>query len=90
MKYFTLLRNISILIIFVSCQTHENKETPTYTVKHSDFEDYLIIDGTVEPVQTISIGCPREADGIITFIIDDGSYVNEGDVVCIIEDKEVQ
>ena len=89
MKYYTLLLNISILFILLSCQSHEKKNTPTYTVKHSDFEDFLTIDGTVEPVQTISIGCPREADGIITFIVDDGSYVNEGDVVCIIEDKEV-
>jgi len=89
-KYYTLLLNISILIFLYSCQSHEIKETPTYTVKHSDFEDFLTIDGTVEPVQTISIGCPREADGIITFIIKDGSYVNVGDVVCIIEDKEVK
>ena len=90
MKYYTLLLNISILIIFVSCQKQDSKETPTYKVQYSDFEDYLTIDGTVEPVQTISIGCPREADGIITFIVEDGSYVNEGDVVCIIEDKEVK
>ena len=90
MKYYKLLLTISILTFFFSCQSQENKEAPTYTVKHSDFEDFLLIDGFVEPVQTISVSCPREADGIVTFLIKDGTYANQGDVVCTIEDKEVK
>jgi HlyD family secretion protein len=89
-KYYKLLLTISILPFLFSCQSHENKEAPTYTVKHSDFEDFLLIDGTIEPVQTISVSCPREADGIVTFLIKDGTYANLGDVVCTIEDKEVK
>ena len=90
MKYYQLILNISILTFLFSCQSQEKKEIPNYTVVKSDFEDYLTIDGYIEPVQTVTIGCPREVDGIVTFIIEDGSYVNQGDVVCIIEDKEVK
>ncbi|WP_298650116.1 efflux RND transporter periplasmic adaptor subunit [uncultured Proteiniphilum sp.] len=34
--------------------------------------------------------CPGNVDGIVTFLIDNGTYVNEGDVVCIIEDNNQQ
>jgi multidrug efflux pump subunit AcrA (membrane-fusion protein) len=57
---------------------------------YSDFEDFLTIDGYIEPVQTISVSCPREADGIVTYLIKDGTYANQDDVVCTIEDKEVK
>jgi HlyD family secretion protein len=89
-KYSKLLLTISILTLLYSCQSHENKEAPTYTVRHSDFEDFLTIDGYVEAVQTISVSCPREADGIVTYLIKDGTYANQDDVVCTIEDKEVK
>jgi multidrug efflux pump subunit AcrA (membrane-fusion protein) len=78
------------MIFFSSCQQSEKKETPTYTVKLINYEDILEINGLVEPIQTTTIGCPREADGIITFNIEDGTYVNEGDTVCILEDSNLK
>lgn len=89
-KYYYFIISISLLALLFSCQPHEKSISSTYTIKVSDFEDFLTIDGFVEPVNTTTIGCPREADGVVAFIIDDGTYVNQGDVVCIVEDKELK
>ena len=76
----------SILIVFVfsvfSCE--QNTEIATYTVTYSDFNNYLMIEGYVEPVNSASIILPP-CDGAIQFLLEDGVYVEEGDVVCIIE-----
>lgn len=80
----------SFLALLCSCQSHEQSPVSTYTVKTTDFVDVLEINGITEPVQTTSIGCPREADGLITFIVKDGAYVNEGDTVCILEDSNLK
>jgi len=89
-KYLLLIFHIFILTLLFSCQSETKKEAPTYKVTKSDFEDYLTIDGFVEPVQTTTIGCPRDADGTVAYIIDDGTYVKKGDVVCIVEDKNLK
>ena len=96
-KYqIALIKSVSHIIIafflalLFSCQSHDQSQPSTYTVKSTDFEDVLEIDGIIEPIQTTSIGCPREADGIITFIVKDGAYVNEGDTVCILEDSNLK
>jgi HlyD family secretion protein len=80
----------SLLALLFSCQSHDQSPISTYTVKTTDFVDILEINGITEPVQTTSIGCPREADGLITFIVKDGAYVNEGDTVCILEDSNLK
>ena len=46
-----------------------------------------MIDGVAEPVRYTTIACPSNVDGIITYLIDDGTFVNEGDIVCILEDN---
>jgi HlyD family secretion protein len=89
-KYSSHIIAAFFLTLLFSCQSHDQSQFSTYTVKATDFEDDLEINGVVEPIQTTSIGCPREADGIITFIVKDGAYVNEGDTVCILEDSNLK
>jgi len=89
-KYYFRIISISLLTFLFSCQSQEKTDSSTYTISNSDFEDYLMIDGFVEPVQTITIACPREADGVVEYIIEDGTFVNEGDIVCIVVDKELK
>jgi len=89
-KQYLFIFSIPFLTLFFSCQSKEKKEIPTFTVTKTDFVDFVNIDGFVEPVQTTTIGCPRQADGIITFIVEDGVYVNEGDTVCILEDANLK
>ena len=85
-----LIFSISLLTLLFSCQSHDKKEAPTYAVTITDFEDFLTIDGFVEPVQSTTFGCPRQSDGFITFIVDDGAYVKDSDIVCILDDKALK
>ncbi|MEA4916113.1 efflux RND transporter periplasmic adaptor subunit [Proteiniphilum sp.] len=62
----------------------------TYTITNTDFENSIIIDGTVEPIRFTNMLCPGNVDAIVTYLIDDGTYVEEGDIVCILEDNEQQ
>ena len=82
------------LIFFASflsaCSFHEERGDAIYIVSSRNFENILIIPGFVEPVQSSNISCPRNVEGVVTFLIEDGIYVDRGDVVCIIEVKELQ
>lgn len=78
------------LLFLLSCSSNDNKDISTYAVSHKDFENILTIDGYVEPIRSTTLSCPRFIDGIIQFIIEDGTYVEEGDVVCRIEFQDLQ
>lgn len=86
----TQLLYILISFIFLSCSSKSDENIATYTVSSKNFENTIVIDGSVEPVRTTTLTCPRFIDGVIQFIIEDGTYVKEGEVVCIIEDNELQ
>ena len=69
----------------------KNKESiSTYIVSRTDFENSVLIEGIVEPIRFTTLSCPARVDGIITYLIDDGTYVDEGEVVCVIEDNNQQ
>lgn len=87
---YTQLLYILISFIFLSCSSKSDKNIATYTVSTKNFENTIVIDGSVEPVRTTTLACPRYVDGIIQYIIDDGTYVKEGDILCIIEVNELQ
>ena len=88
-KYNFSIINISFLILLFSCQSHEKRSLSTYTIKVADFEESIPMEGSVEPVETTVLSCPRSSDGDVTYIIDDGALVNDGDVVCVIDDKRL-
>ncbi|HLP05469.1 MAG TPA: HlyD family efflux transporter periplasmic adaptor subunit [Paludibacter sp.] len=72
-----------------ACQPREVKPPSTFTVKTTDFEDALEIDGLVQPVQVNTLVTPAFVDGVVAYIVEDGTYVKAGDTVCVIEDKNV-
>ncbi len=86
---FNLILYLILLLLLSSC-SHGDTNLLTYSVSSRDFEDILTIDGFVEPVKSTTLVCPRDLEGTITFIVEDGTYVEEGDVVCTIEMKELQ
>lgn len=47
-----------------------------------------MVEGFVEPIHFTTVMCPMNVSGTVTFIIEDGTYVNEGDVIAIIEDSD--
>jgi multidrug efflux pump subunit AcrA (membrane-fusion protein) len=73
-----------------SCKSNEVKPPTTYTVKTTDFEDALEIEGLVQPVQVNTVATPGDVDGVVVYLVEDGTYVKAGDTVCILEDKGLQ
>lgn len=58
-----------------------------YTVIEKDFENSVIVEGVVEPTYFTTVMCPANVDGTIIYMVEDGTQVKEGDVICIIEDN---
>ena len=73
--------------LFSSCNFNSRENSSTYIVVEKDFENSIIVEGFVEPIHFTTLMCPMNVNGTITYIIESGTYVNEGDVVCIIEDN---
>lgn len=73
--------------LFSSCNFNSRENSSTYTVVEKDFENSINVEGFVEPIHFTTLMCPMNVNGTITYIIESGTYVNEGDVVCIIEDN---
>ena len=88
MERYAALCTAIFLFLVCSCNTNNKEKISTYPILTSNFENTLVIDGVAEPVRYTTISCPGNVDAIITFLIDDGTYVNEGDVVCILEDND--
>lgn len=60
-----------------------------FTLQTTSFVDQITIEGTVEALNSSTVVCPNRIDGIVLFIIEDGIQVNEGDTVCIVENREI-
>lgn len=88
-QYQTIPIFILILLVF-SC-SDGNKELSTYTVSLKKFENTIKVDGFAEPIQSLNIVCPRSGSGgTVAFIIEDGTLVEKGDVLCSIEKQSLQ
>lgn len=91
-KFSLIVRTPFMLLILVlfSCNRQDYKALLLVGTSPSDFEDILTIDGTVESVQSYTLTCPDDMDAEVVFLIEDGTMVKEGDVVCILENRELQ
>ena len=88
MERYVALYALFFLFFLCSCNKNNKEKISTYPILKSNFENSLVIDGVAEPVRYTTIACPNNVEAIITYLIDDGTYVNEGDVVCILEDND--
>jgi multidrug efflux pump subunit AcrA (membrane-fusion protein) len=50
----------------------------------------LYIDGFVEPVRSTVVTCPPFVDAIVGYLVEDGTFVKEGDLLCTLEAAELQ
>ena len=80
--YLTLLS-----LCLSSCNFNSIDNSLIYTVIEKDFENSVIVEGVVEPTYFTTVMCPANVDGTIIFMVEDGTQVNAGDVICIIEDN---
>ena len=76
------------LLLFFSCSSDTN--VATYTVSQGDFINSLMVEGAVEPVLSTTLTSPRNCDGVVQFLVEDGVHVEEGELLCIIEYQEIQ
>ena len=85
-------KSIIVLLsgIFMCACSPDGSEIPIYMVERGDFQYVLKIDGVVEPVSFENIVCPQRVDGFITYIVDDGTWVEKGDTLCVIEDVNLE
>jgi len=50
----------------------------------------MLLEGLIEPVLSTTLTSPRNCDGTIVFLVEDGEYVEEGQIVCVIEYQQLQ
>ena len=79
---------IPFVFLIISCRQDTN--IATFTVSYGDFSNSLMIEGAVEPVLSTTLTSPRPCDGTIDILVEDGEYVEEGQVVCVIVWQEIQ
>jgi multidrug efflux pump subunit AcrA (membrane-fusion protein) len=85
-RHFILLLPLFLL---VSCQSDPNEERLLYTVVRKNFENILYVSGTVEPLHSTTLSAPSVPSGTLTFMVEDGTFVDKGEVVCVIEVGEL-
>lgn len=88
-KWLVLSCVTAIGMVFASCSSDKSGEMPLYVVERGDFKDILTIDGYTEPVNSANVHCPRHVGGAIVSIVENGTFVKKGDVVCVIEDLNI-
>ena len=88
-KHLKNILQISLLILLSGCDGETNEIISTFRVQKSDFVDAVSVEGFAEPVRSLTVSCPPEIDGTVLRIINDGTFVNAGDEICVIEDKNL-
>ena len=93
MKFYRLFTGIFLGVMFLisSCQTSIPDDFFIQTIRYEDYTDKVTADGTLEAVKTHNISCPADIyRGIIQYLIPEGTFVEAGDTVVIIESREMQ
>lgn len=89
----TLTRTYLLLLLFLSllfsCTKSKDQYDLTYPVVRMDFSDEIVLEGSVEAIQSTIISSPDVHNSIIIYIIEDGTMVEAGDTVCILENQQL-
>jgi HlyD family secretion protein len=79
-----------VLFVLVSCGSGNSTQELHYRVLPTTFSDHIVIDGQVNAINTSMVVCPQNISGTVVFIVEDGTYVEKGDTVCILENRELE
>lgn len=80
------MAGVLVMSAFCSCADKTDSKM-SYRVIRSDFDDQVVIEGTVYPIRSTQMQC--EMGGTVLFLTEDGDMVQEGDTVCILENKQL-
>ena len=90
-SYKLRVTGIFILFVLMTFSCSQDTKISTFTTSYGDFVNSLMVEGIVEPLSSITITTPRNLfDSTVSFIIEDGEYVEEGQVVCTSECQNLQ
>jgi HlyD family secretion protein len=65
---------------FTSTLQVDNRGLSIATVKDTQFDDYVSLDGNVVPIQVVQIS-PEEGGVVVEKVVDEGTKVHKGDVI---------
>jgi HlyD family secretion protein/macrolide-specific efflux system membrane fusion protein len=87
-----LIRNIVAIafLTLASCGSDNNTDELHYRVVPTSFSDHIIIEGQVNAINTSMVVCPQNIHGTVVYIVEDGTAVEKGDTVCMIENRELE
>jgi len=80
----------SLFVLATSCGNSKDDASLLVTVKKADFEDVLTVKGTVEAVRSYVISSEEDADCKIIYLVEEGTMVSAGQVVCVLESNALQ
>jgi HlyD family secretion protein len=78
---------LALFIFYSSCSSEKRSDNLIkHKVKKTTFVNKITTSGIIEANKTYAISCPGIwTDATITYLIPEGTYVKEGDTVCILE-----
>ncbi|MCB9746230.1 MAG: efflux RND transporter periplasmic adaptor subunit [Alphaproteobacteria bacterium] len=80
-----------LLSLLTACGPSGDAEVPTATVERGPLRVELVIPGELKAVNSVTIAAPDlDVQNKITFVIDEGSRVSEGDVVVRFDTTELE
>ena len=87
-----LFLSLMLLILYLSCSSeNRNDNFIKHQVKRTKFVNKITTSGIIEANKTYTVACPGIWGNVtITYLIPEGTSVNEGDTVCIIEASELK
>jgi multidrug efflux pump subunit AcrA (membrane-fusion protein) len=84
-----VLYGMTAIGLLASCSFGEDDALPVYAIKRTAYEDVLVVEGYTESVNSVNINCPPHLGGTIVHIVESGTEVKKGDVVCVLEDANL-
>ncbi len=83
---------LMLSILFLSCSSVDQPDNfVTLRVEKKDFVNKVTVSGVIEASKTYTIACPAIwTDATVTYLIPEGTYVNKGDTVCVLEASELE
>ncbi len=76
-----------LLSLLISCTKTTEQYDLIYSVVRMDFSDELVLEGSVEATNSTLINCPDVYNSIVVYLVEDGSWVEAGDTLCILENQ---
>jgi len=78
-----------LVFLIVACNRGEKKTEILHQLSTLTYSDELTIEGTVEAVRSKTVFCPNNLEGTILYLVEDGTMVEKGTTLCILENREL-